>query len=1264
MSATKHHRVASGPEADQGCAIQLGFLDPTKRHAKTGANETSSTTSLLTEQNIAVGTKRLWAPFFLRRTALLAFTVCFIVLLVALTTIWRISEKEQGLSTVNPSNYYLWTYGPTAVFTIVSALWGQVQYRALQLFPWRLMSRGFVSASDSVLLDYLSMWNVSALFKSLKRGHYMVSIPIAVSLVIKLMTVLSTGLFLAKDIQLVLTKDFQIQKDFQGSSFNESAVDSRVYVQAWGVAQHNLSHPQGTMDKHAFQNFFYDTSPTGTPMYLENTTYQAVVDVFTPSLECHETSVTTYAHVSDVKLQIDDCTMVIDDYSINQFPLTRTALGSCDGTLSGVGDFNDYESMDVKNIDWRFWIYIADSMREEPNGHPVPYAGYPNDTAYVDIIGLMCELSYSTDRGNVTLMGSGDTGNPSVDLKLAHPVEIPELADVSASSILYGSYLSVAKFASSITARSTPYLLLNTGGRGLEDVFDVKNLTDQVTEMFHALAVHLTSDYLMVPRPRSESSTEPGTMRIQETRLTVRDESVYAIVSILGLLAVVSLLFCIFFLPSAVCSRDPGSISGLGTILANSHEFMDALSGKGHASKADLRKVVSSQVYATTAKGDVFSIKQDGPEIEKSGQSSQLSWWRPFAAAPLVRALILLAPIGLIIILEILYQKSRSSNGFANIDTSSRYLSYTWTYIPPLVMLGVRSLYECVYFSARVFQPYHELKRGHAPPETGIMDNQHRSIAIVGVWEALTKRQWSVMAAGIAVLIGPFLPIVTSGLYTVSDVMTTSNIALTQMNRVNMSEGYFYQKTSDYEDVKLGDMIIQYDLSYPQWTYQDLSLPKLQVNQTSLPNETASALNGRGYSVKAQVPGLRLNLGCEELPPEEYTAGPDPGTDDEVHIGANVTALIEDCGFEAHHLRTAGISSGNVYFNALDQSRADDLYELPSSCPGLVVMYGKVGSTPGTLAAITLLKCRPKVEQVDVLIQLSLPSYTLDLSSPPSVVPGSVTTLFDGYMGSPGELAAPDGDEISSAILYIYPGDSSTEGLDPVFRSIIYGEANIPASDLLDADILAPQLQRVWSIITAQMINSIGREDYKDPAAATASTQTRPVYKASLQNPSGARHFQNMISTRVLQAVLAAMTLCGTISIFLMDTREILPKNPLSIAAAASLLADSHILGSGRTADHERSTGMIPPGSEWCNDRQLKERGVFQGRTFTLGWWETERSDDDNNINDSLQDSAVSNDEDGSVRRHSSSFQPDSADETGRRFGIDADDTNHCGGAV
>ncbi|EFR01280.1 hypothetical protein MGYG_04285 [Nannizzia gypsea CBS 118893] len=1243
----KHYRLASGPEASQPPDIRSESLEPAKIHTQAGANEISSSTSLLAEGNTSPvdGAKRLWVPFSLRRTTLLSFTALFVVLLSALATIWRIAENNHGLSTVNPSNYYLWTYGPTFVFTIVSALWGQVQYRTLQLFPWRQMSRGSVSAADSVLLDYLSPWNVSALFKSLKRGHFMVSVPIAVSLVIKLMTVLSTGLFVVNDVQLELTKEFQVLKEFNGNNFDLFALDTRTYFKTWGAAQYNFSNPLGVADGHVFESFFSNTSPTETPIYLQNTTYQATVNVFTPSLECWETSVKTFGNKSyGVGLRIDGYAMVINgDRDFSKFPPLGMVLGDSDGNTPSFPAYYNFDPVNITSTDWRLWMYVATSIHENPNGHPVPYPLYPNGTAYADIIGLMCKLSYSTNRGTVTLTA------------VEHPVKIPGLVNVSASTILYGSYLSVALSTDHMETEEIADGLLNIDEAGPQNISDIRILTDRVTKSIQALAVQLTSEYLMVP----STSTVTGTMGSKETRLTLRNEAFYAIISILGLLALVSLLFCIFFFPSAVCSRDPGSINGIGTILANSPEFMDSLSGMGHAPKEELRKALASQTYITIAKGDTFLIKQNGPEVRKSALTIQLSWWRPFGAAPLARALVFFIPICLLVILEILYWKSRSSDGFANINTRSGYLSYTWIYIPPLVMLGVRSLYECVYFSTRVFQPYHELKRGHASPERSIMDNQHRKLAIVGVWDTLTKRQWSVMAAGIAILIGPSLPIVVSGLYNVSNVASASNITLTQMNRVTIGdERYFYGSASTSNDAKLGDMTIQYNLSYPQWTYQDLSLPKLKINEASLPDKMANALNVSGYFVKAEVPGLRLNMGCEELPPDAYVTGPDPDNDDITSIVVNIPRLVNDCEFESNSIKTGrAILHENSYFSGFAATLSLNTSGLPSSCPTIAVMYGKLGGpTPDTVEAITVITCTPKVEQVDVSIRLSLPSYTFDLSSPPSVVPGSATTLIGEYIDKQ-ELAGPEGERISDAVLDIYPGDNSTNGLRPLFKSIIYGKAAISASALLDVNTLKQELQNVWGIITAQMINSQGREDYDDPLAFSG-IKYRPVYSASLINPFSTRISQNMISTRILQAILATMMLCGAISIFLINTREVLPKNPLSIAAAASLLADSRILGSSTTSNHERSKGMIPPGSEWCNDEQLKERGVFHEQTFTLKWWDVKESNDNtNNISDSesQRDSAVLNNDVDGLSGSTTSIQSNAA-KTRKRFGIDADD--------
>jgi len=73
------------------------------------------------------------------------------------------------------------------------------------------------------------------------------------------------------------------------------------------------------------------------------------------------------------------------------------------------------------------------------------------------------------------------------------------------------------------------------------------------------------------------------------------------------------------------------------------------------------------------------------------------------------------------------------------------------------------------------------------------------------------------------------------------------------------------------------------------------------------------------------------------------------------------------------------------------------------------------------------------------------------------------------------------------------------------------------------------------------------------------------------------------------------MTLCLIATmVFMRGLTRVVPKNPHTIAATWSLLAGSKML----------EEEIIPLGAEWCDDNQLKGRGVFEGRTFTLGWWE------------------------------------------------------------
>ena len=60
-----------------------------------------------------------------------------------------------------------------------------------------------------------------------------------------------------------------------------------------------------------------------------------------------------------------------------------------------------------------------------------------------------------------------------------------------------------------------------------------------------------------------------------------------------------------------------------------------------------------------------------------------------------------------------------------------------------------------------------------------------------------------------------------------------------------------------------------------------------------------------------------------------------------------------------------------------------------------------------------------------------------------------------------------------------------------------------------------------------------------------------------------------------------------------METRKVLPKNPSSIAAVASVLAGSKLL----------EKEMISTGRERCSDEELDKRRIFDGYFFSLGRW-------------------------------------------------------------
>lgn len=118
------------------------------------------------------------------------------------------------------------------------------------------MSTGFASAKATLLLDYISPPNIVTLPMALKARQYPVVLAVLASLSIRALIIVSTGLFTLQDQIIEHTGTLMLATDkYDASHFNSSFVDTRPYLNVYGIARLNQSYPSGTTNQYAFQSF-------------------------------------------------------------------------------------------------------------------------------------------------------------------------------------------------------------------------------------------------------------------------------------------------------------------------------------------------------------------------------------------------------------------------------------------------------------------------------------------------------------------------------------------------------------------------------------------------------------------------------------------------------------------------------------------------------------------------------------------------------------------------------------------------------------------------------------------------------------------------------------------------------------------------------------------------------------------------------------------------------------------------------------------------
>ncbi|CAI7649494.1 unnamed protein product [Penicillium viridicatum] len=1107
-----------------------------------------------------------WKPFFLSGTAALGFAVTFAAIIIGLAVLYTQSLAHNGITTPKNNLHYLWTYGPTALFTVILVYWGLLEYQAKLLGPWRAMAGSGASARDSIFLDLISPWNILVLPKAVSNKLPVPFLAITGSLLIRLLIILSTGLLVSErvsvthtDLPLVVRRNFTNAHDF---------------------------HPERTDKRISRVVTVIDTSQSS---ISPDTVVTFNASVFTANLTC--------------EVAAEDFTFSTTNVNKNGYPATDTTVGvpgtGAAFTCSAPGDTNPgsrgcpqlnvtfpscdnpqpfrmFFSSDIQP--YEIEIFLSDATDEYPfkckRDEPAESVAVlirgmerPSRNRFeVDLTSLLCRPRYSIRHVPISLRNNELT-----------PDTIAHLGDTLGDGNT--DQLEGLPIWDLYTAAG-PVTQLPGGSKVLDGTFTKEFLE----AWFNSAAAQLVRAYFMGP----SGNTVPAEVTEEEERLIVREFPFIFMEVILVLLCFVCLALWSLS-RHHLCPRDPGSIGGLATILARSPLLMGLFKGTSTTPLQKLEAAVAKTSYHTaTTEGEdgvSFGIVPSG-ETEMNSASptgdttSGLSkWWQPIIVRTPSKIGVTLFTVALIVALEVLSKYSSSNGGIATVG-NGEYIKYTWVYIPTLTMVAASLLYGMLDAAAVLFQPYTVLHRGGRFTGTVMLEDLAGKMAPAALISCLSKRQVTVPATKLAIIAGSMLTIAVSGLYTAQSISFKHIIPLVIHSNV---QNQFWGADGD-EIGNLPAMLAFDHTPYPKWTYGEFMFPHV-----SLTNNDTSTFPGNSTSIEARVPAQRAVMNCTML---------DNDFDIKFRLNATGSAYKLDdyyAGLIASHNNPLGNCSVEITASVYKQSTyygvlSEYTVPLEPGCPVYLMYVGSLHRN-GPDDTLSIAYCYPYLEQLELSVTFTDSNFTVDTSRPPRPVPGTSKVLARNqsiptnsfYSLLDSGLSNPSSD---------HKNHGYKDNMDYFFNALIGSGMVSSGSELIgpgNADRLLNKAARLYGITAAQVLNAQVNTDMWAPTQDQQRNGT--VLREKI------RLVQSPIATHILAGLLGFMLVCAVAAYATLRTRGILPNDPCSIAARASLLAGSKII----------SDDVIPPGSEWLSDDQLRVNGTFAEDRFRLKLWDGQR---------------------------------------------------------
>ena len=845
----------------------------------------------------------LWQPIWLKRSTLALFAILFTILTVALVVLWVVSENRQGFYTKNPHGHKFWQYIPTILFVFLVALWRQVDYHVKSLIPWDELQKGPVGPKKSLLLDYVSPFQIVSLFKAFLHGHIPIVATVSTFILLKIATIFSTGSLILLPTH-VTQNSFPLLSNlrFDSSGFNPnsdlSSISSSPVYSYYGSMAQAMPWQSGTLADLAYMPVtFDDSSSTRLPA---NTTLTGNVDAFIPLMDCHEIDAKMDGQRAISQSSSSDAygdgtisfNLLAGDICGVWAPINVTAINprttiaptrQTSGTLQPVYCSTGNGQLDTSSGPAALLYTVTDISYTQdllPEATLLSGGSYTiassSSRSVENMVNVICKPSHMISQvklSNHTMKDDTQEGGVTIEpLPTSQNRTLSNLPDSGLSSIFVSAVSAAeAMFGEvnggdeSAQASNTIFSLmaLSSGQESIDVLLDADKLVSAATSTFKGIVAQFARQHLAVPH----DTHFKGTATFEETRYRLNEASAVAMITAFGIGAVCSILL-IFLGPKKVVPRDPNSIAASATFLARSIEVNRLLRREGVPSEGSQQAALEGYEFGTaiaTTEGGQSSFKivtSEGlPETMKETPEKKLSWWHPITASIPFAAVVILVPLVLIIVLELLQRSSDRHDGIRTVPDDLETDIFTH-YIPAFVMIIVSSLINMVDFNIELFTPWARLMQGHATHKESILSHYLGRAPPLAFREALRRRQFNVLASLAAVTIAAVLPIVAAGLFnTMPSTSTNAGVALNRLDDFDVTQ-WTYSRTGDRGAAGMLNIILQDNLNYPAFTYRDLVLPMFSTINDSKSDSDSTSIN----SAFAVVPALRPNLRCDSVP--------------------------------------------------------------------------------------------------------------------------------------------------------------------------------------------------------------------------------------------------------------------------------------------------------------------------------------------------------------------------------------------------------------